>query len=214
MRNAPKAVRLSTRFSRKSGSIILLLCAMACMRVELLRAEPTPALNRTLIASQWPAFWIASPSVPGTVQGVFEFRREVELTSIPSRFLVHLSADNRYILRVNGQYVAEGPARGDLFHWRFETVDLAPYLHPGKNVLAAMVWNFSSLSPVAQMSDRTGFLLQGDGVVEAMVNTGAEWRVRRESGHSALGHAGANGYYAAGPAEKIDERVVDSDWDQ
>jgi hypothetical protein len=67
----------------------------------------------------------------------------------PSHFWVHVSADNGFILHVNGSYVLEGPARGDLFHWGVETVDLAPYLHTGKNILAALVWNFGEQSPVA-----------------------------------------------------------------
>ena len=57
-----------------------------------------------------------------------------------------------------------GPARGDSLHWRFETLDLASFLHAGKNVVAAVAWNFAEMSPVAQMSSCTGFLLQGDTV--------------------------------------------------
>ena len=171
-------------------------------------------LNRDLVASTWPAYWIASSQVPAACPGVFYFRRDLLLSSVPQHFWVHISADNRFILHVNGKYAAEGPARSDLFHWRFETVDLAPFLQPGQNVLAAVVWNFGELAPVAQMTNRTGFLMQGDTNAEAAVNTGLEWVVRQEPGRAALGHNGANGYYAAGPAEKIDGRLLDWDWDQ
>ncbi len=171
-------------------------------------------LNPGLVAAQWPASWIASASVTGGEPGVFYFRREITLSSVPAHFWVHISADNRFLLHVNGKYAAEGPARGDLFHWRFETVDLAPLLQQGQNVLAAIVWNFGELAPVAQMSNRTGFLMQGDTEVEAAVNTGKDWRVRHETGRAALGHEGAGGYYAAGPAEKIDGRLLDWSWDQ
>ena len=171
-------------------------------------------LNPALIAAFWPASWIASSDVPGGVPSVFYFRREISVSPIPAHFWVHVSADNRFLLHVNGKYAAEGPARGDLFHWRFETLDLAPLLQPGRNVLAAVVWNFGELAPVAQMSHRTGFLMQGDTEAEAAVNTGKDWQVRQESGRAALGHEGAGGYYAAGPAEKIDGRVLDWSWDQ
>ena len=50
----------------------------------------------------------------------------------PARFVVHVTADNRYQLFVNGARVAWGPARGDLDHWRYETLDLAPYLKAGQ----------------------------------------------------------------------------------
>ena len=122
----------------------------------------TPPLNPDLVASKWAATWIASPSAPAKSPGVFYFRKEITLSSVPEHFWVHVSADNRFVLHVNGQYAGEGPARGDLFHWRFETLDLAPLLHAGTNVLAAVVWNFGEVAPVAQMSNRTGFLMQGD----------------------------------------------------
>src|SRR3954468_22861010 len=171
-------------------------------------------LNPALVAAQWRASWIASPQVPGGLPGVFYFRREISLPSVPAHFWVHVSGDNRFLLHVNGKYAAEGPARGDLFHWRFETVDLAPLLQPGRNILAAVVWNFGELAPVAQMSNRTGFLVQGDTEAEAAVNTGKDWKVRPEPGRAALGHEGANGYFAARPAEKIDGHLLDWSWDQ
>lgn len=182
--------------------------------LALASAPENSPLNPRLVAAHWAASWIASAKVPGGVPGVFYFRREISLTSVPAHFWVHVSGDNRYVLHVNGKYAAEGPARGDLFHWRFETVDLAPLLQPGRNVLAAAVWNFGELAPVAQMSNRTGFVMQGDTDAEASVNTGKGWQVREEPGRAALGHEGAGGYYAAGPAEMMDGRLIDWSWDQ
>jgi len=200
---------LTNRIAQTCGAVWLL-----CSSLALASVPANNPLNPALIAARWPAFWIASANVPGGDPGVFYFRREILLSSVPAHFWVHVSADNRFLLHVNGKYAAEGPARGDLFHWRFETVDLAPLLQPGKNVLAAIVWNFGELAPVAQMSNRTGFLMQGDTPAEAAVNTGKNWQIRREPGRAALGHEGVHGYYAAGPAEKIDGRLLDWSWDQ
>ena len=63
-----------------------------------------------------------------------------------------MTADNRYKLYLNGRFVSLGPARGDIYNWNFETVDLAPYLIKGKNVLAAVIWNYAEQKPVAQIS--------------------------------------------------------------
>jgi hypothetical protein len=95
------------------------------------------------------------------------------LPEAPGHFVVHVSADNRYRLFVNGQSVAAGPPQSDLRNWRFNTVDLGPYLKAGRNVLAAVVWNGGEHRPMAQISHRTGFLLQGDSEREQAVNTGA-----------------------------------------
>ena len=56
--------------------------------------------------------------------------------------------------------MGDGPARGDLLHWRYERFDLAPFLQPGPNLITATVWNFGILAPLAQISDRTAFLLE------------------------------------------------------
>ena len=177
-------------------------------------ARAAGPLDPDLVASKWPASWISSPSASPKAPGVFYFRKELTLSTVPAHYRVHVSADNRFVLHVNGKYAGEGPARGDLFHWRFETIDLAPLLQPGPNVLAAVVWNFGEAAPVAQMTNRTGFLMQGNTEADSAVNTGAAWRVREEPGHSALDHSGTREYYAAGPGEKIDGRVLDWKWDQ
>jgi alpha-L-rhamnosidase len=90
----------------------------------------------------WSAQWIMHPVVQPQEHAVIIFRRSLELAKKPSSFIIHLSADNHYRLFVNGQYVLRGPARGDLSHWFYETVDIAEYLKAGENVLAAEVVNW------------------------------------------------------------------------
>jgi hypothetical protein len=149
------------------------------------------------------ALWISPPGVPGDAFGVFHFRRRFELAAPPDRFVVHVSADNRYRLFVNGQQVSSGPQRSDLMHWRYETVDLAPHLRAGRNVLAALVWNWGAERPVAQFSRRTGFLLQGDSEREAVVNTSPEWKVLHDAAYEPV-PVRLNAYYASPPGEAVD----------
>ncbi|HEU0138143.1 MAG TPA: hypothetical protein VFQ79_00455, partial [Bryobacteraceae bacterium] len=136
---------------------------------------PVSAANPELATQFWSAHWISVPGTPPSAYGVYHFRRAFELASKPGSFLIHVSADNRYQLFVNGERTAWGPARGDLFHWRYETVDIAPLLRPGRNVLAAVVWNFGEHAPQAQVTNETGFLLQGDTERERIADTNAEW---------------------------------------
>ena len=100
-------------------------------------------LNPALRTGYWSAHWIACPNVAPNAYGVYHFRKQVVLKEQPTHYVVHVSADNRYKLYVNGQLVSLGPARCDIYNWNFETVDLAPYLHEGKNSLAAVVWNYA-----------------------------------------------------------------------
>jgi hypothetical protein len=153
------------------------------------------------------AHWIAPPNVPGDSFTVFHARRSFPLADLPRRFVLHVSADNRYKLYVNGVQVSSGPQRSDVTHWRYETVDIAPQLHAGRNVIAALVWNWGAARPVAQHSHRTGFLIQGDSPVEAaLVNTGPSWKVLIDSAYApiVITSADMGNYYAAAPGDSID----------
>jgi alpha-L-rhamnosidase len=125
----------------------------------------------------WSAQWIMHPSVQPQEHAVIIFRKNFELDSKPASFVIHLSADNHYRLFVNGKYILRGPARGDLSHWFYETIDIAEYLNPGKNTLAAEVINWGPKRSFTFFSQMTSFILQGDTENEKMVNTsGGSWK--------------------------------------
>ncbi len=182
----------------------------------LLVASGLHAANPELLTNSWSARWITVPGASRTEYGVYHFRREISLASQPSTFLVHVSADNRYQLFVNGKRVSWGPARGDLYHWRYESVDLARELKPGRNVLAAVVWNFGTESPMAQVSSETGFLLQGDTAAERIADTGKDWKCIQDAAYSpipvGMGRDVA-GYYVAGPGEHVQAITYPWGWE-
>jgi hypothetical protein len=169
--------------------------------------RPEPRVFRDAIA----AHWIAHPTAPGEEYGVFHFRRTLELAAAPASFVVHVSADNRYRFFVNGRQVSSGPQRSDLMHWRYETIDLAPHLRPGRNVLAALVWNWGRHRPVAQFSRRTALLVQGDSERETLANSGPEWKVWHNQGYAPV-PVELRTYYASPPGESIDGRAWPWGW--
>jgi alpha-L-rhamnosidase len=168
-----------------------------------------------LVSRPWSARWISAPGSHPAEYGVYHFRRVLDLPSKPARFLVHASADNRYQLFVNGRRAAWGPARGDLFHWRYETLDLAPYLEAGPNVLAALVWNLDDLAPEAQITLETGFLLQGDTGAERAADTGPEWKCLRSAAYSPLVFTSGqmHGYFVAGPGDRVSAAAHPWGWE-
>lgn len=173
-----------------------------------------PALSQVQPREKWLASWITHPTAPSREPVVLHFRRDLQLDQVPSHFVVHVSADNRFILYVNHTRVGEGPARGDLAHWRYETFDLAPLLKAGANTIAATVWNFGVYAPLAQVSDRTAFLVEGDTDAQKVVNTGPDWMVELEAGHTIIPPklTEFQVYMAAGPGEQIDASRYDWDW--
>jgi hypothetical protein len=172
-------------------------------------------INAKLFDGRWPARWISLPGEPANVYGVYHFRKSFDLDVTPKRFVVHVSADNRYKLFVNGRLASLGPARGDVYNWNFETVDIAPLLKKGGNTLAAVVWNYAELKPVAQVSfNQTGFILQGDGQTEAVVNSGSSWLCIRNEAYRPWNEWTVLGYYAAGPGEWIDMAAYPHGWER
>ena len=163
---------------------------------------------------EWNASWITHPTAPLREPLVLHFRRTLDLPAVPASYTVRVSADNRFILYVNGRRVGDGPARADLAHWRYERFDLAPFLKSGSNLVTATVWNFGIYAPLAQMSDRTAFLLESEATGPTSLSTPEDWLVEAEPGHRPLDRSSVTlkTYMAAGPGEEIDASKYDWNW--
>lgn len=164
----------------------------------------------------WPARWILHPTAPARQYGIYHVRKAVELPQKPARFVVHVSADNRYRLFVNGKAVAIGPARSDTQNWNYETIDLAPYLQVGRNVLAAQVWYMGEGAPFAQMSYQLGFLMQGNSEAEKLVNTDASWKILYNTSYSPIKNdiPKLKTYIVAGDGDRVDAAQYPWGWEQ
>lgn len=155
----------------------------------------------------WEASWISHPTASVFDYGVFYFRNSFSLEAVEDSVIVYVSADNRYRLFVNGTEVSNGPARGNLEYWRYETVNISPWLQKGKNIIAAEVFNLGEHRPVAQFSHKTAFLFQAEGKLGEQLNTGkGNWRVTQNHAYSAIEVTReiVQDYFVAGPCDKID----------
>ena len=70
------------------------------------------------------------------------FLKQLELKAEPESGSIRISADTRYKLYINGQFVEMGPDRGDLQVWFYDPIDIGKYLHRGENVLAVQVLRY------------------------------------------------------------------------
>ena len=129
---------------------------------------------------------------------MLHFRRTLELASLAATFPVTVTADNRFVLYVNGVRVASGPSTGTIARWRYSSLDLAPHLHRGSNVIAAVVWNFGDAAPMAQVSLATGFRLTGAGISTSEPG----WRVAIDAGHTASKGSQQIDWHATWPARQ------------
>jgi len=165
------------------------------------------------LAGLWKAQWITSPSAPQRDPAVLHFRKVVEVPQVPEHFVVHVSADSLFILCVNQREIGRGPARSDLAHWKYETYDLAPSLHPGRNEIAATVWS-SGVSTGAQISDQTAFVLSGGSPEASVADTDSTWEVEEDKGLQNLPTPPEirRSYFVAEPAERINGALWDWSW--
>ncbi len=199
-----------------NNKILLLLAFFILIDISGTCQDLINRINPNLLEFRWQAQWIDHPETSGSAYGVYHFRKTFELDENPDTFIIHVSADNRYRLFVNGKAACFGPARGDILNWRYETLDLAPLLKRGENVIAAVVWNFGEQRPVAQFSIRTAFILQGNSDKEAIVNTNSSWKVYHNKGYEpvTVDYSMVNGYYAAGPGDHVNASLYPWNWEK
>jgi alpha-L-rhamnosidase len=94
---------------------------------------------------------------------------------------IHVSADERYQLYVDGQREGRGPERGSDRAWFYETYELD--LSAGEHTLVAIVWRLGQIGPQAQIGLVSGFLLEAEGPFEEMVSTkSAAWETKQVEG--------------------------------
>ena len=158
---------------------------------------------------QWPEPWVSYPTANSDAYGVYHFRKAFDMPELPDELVIHISADNRYELLVNGQRVCFGPAKGDLQTYKYDVIDIGPFLQEGENVLAALVFNMGEEKPMAFISAQTAFLLRAESEVYTFLNSDQGWKVLQNTAYDPIGYQELNtrawvrGYYACGPGDEV-----------
>lgn len=203
------------RLKRTFVFSVLFIAVLTAINAQIrLRGYEQEHIAPEFLKGQWKAQWIGVPECDLSDFGVYHFRKTINLEQVPAKFIVHVSADNRYKLFVNDSLVALGPCRGDVSNWNYETIDLAPFLREGRNILASVVWFLEPKdAPVAQVSfGKAGFLMQGNSKTEAVVNTDKSWKCIRNTAYGKCTTGRVRGYYAAGATELIQTGQYPHGW--
>jgi hypothetical protein len=164
-----------------------------------LPAAPLPADNN--IRYQYPIHrgkWIRHPAVDARTKSFCRYTLDFALAA-PATIELHVSADQRFELFCDGDYVGMGPDRSDLDHWSFHSYRLR--LAAGAHRLAAEVY-FLGLGPAdrpwAQTSLDPGFVLVAENS-PVDLNTGrAPWQVTLLEGVTTE-KAPVKGFFVVGP---------------
>jgi hypothetical protein len=155
-------------------------CIANAMRIFLSGAFI--ALLFTPAAQAWTANWIWQ-SVDGPVNTWLCLRKTVTLSAKPTVAPTRIAAENKYWLYVNGQLVVPGGGmdiRPDLTNTYYDSLDLAPYLVAGNNIIAVLVWHKGGNNGYSQhMVAKGGFLFESalSGATPAAIISDNTWKV-------------------------------------
>ncbi|MFJ8828466.1 hypothetical protein [Micromonospora aurantiaca] len=141
------------------------------------------------------------------------FRREFTLDRVPGRAPMRITADSRYVLWVNGVELARGPARSHPRRLLHDTVDAAPALRPGVNVVGVLVRFYGEptawwMPAVPTFSHGAGVLVAEVDLPGGVLGTDRTWRCRVSD---AWTRQRPSGLGQARP-EVLDGRRLDPEW--
>lgn len=133
--------------------------------------------------SDWAAQWIWQPQ-DRPANSWLRLRKKVTLSAKPTSAVVRIAAENKYWLYVNGQLVVPDGGldlRPDLTNTYYDSLDLAPFLVAGDNVVSALVWYKGGVAGYSQqMRSDGGFLFDAAiaGATPARIVSDSTWKVR------------------------------------
>ncbi|MCQ2391728.1 MAG: hypothetical protein MJ240_09925 [Kiritimatiellae bacterium] len=152
---------------------------------QLFRPERATRGNVNLLVQQaadkadW--IWLDGAAPASNAVDVVRFACTFTATTAPLVFDV--SADERFVLLLDGQEIARGPHKGCVNHWYYESYSVTG-LSVGDHRLEAVVVHFGEGRPRAVLTAGSGaFLLKAEGVYDGRLSTGrAKWRAARVRG--------------------------------
>ncbi|MBE6399290.1 MAG: hypothetical protein E7041_04005 [Lentisphaerae bacterium] len=140
-------------------------------------------------------FWINDFKISSGTRDIrTQMLRIFELDTVPGACEIQVTADARYTLWVNGQFVNHGPARGFVESQPFDRLEIAPYLVKGQNHLALLQYRPGGSNYSYVFSGIHGVLLHGIAG-NTDISSGPQWLLRNAPGYIP-GVAKAAGQYA------------------
>jgi len=132
-----------------------------------------------------------------------KFRNEFQVAEGDGALVLDVSADERFYLTLDGEFVARGPNRATVENWQYQSYEVSG-LKPGMHVMEAVVWTLGDYGPLAQLSYRGGFALKAEGAYDSKLTTGkGAWKVGRLPGIKPIGKDKDAGAWGTGSQFEI-----------
>ena len=125
--------------------------------------------------------WIDDAGPSGGAMDAVRFSRKFAAQGSPLE--IDVSADERFVLFLDGREIARGPHKGTVNHWYCQTYSITG-LDGGEHSLEAIAYRMGERRPTGVLTaGKGGFLLKASGAYDRLLTTGtAKWQARRVTG--------------------------------
>lgn len=133
----------------------------------------------------WKAKWIWDDGEEQPRNYWLCFRKSMRLDAAPDEAKLHITADSRYVLYINGSLVAMGPVKSWPGELSYDTYDICHRLKQGNNTIAVLVTHFG-VSNYAYIEGRGGLIAQLElqtGQISETLATDNTWKAHVHSGY-------------------------------
>lgn len=149
---------------------------------------------------------IWSPAAPIGTQAYVAFRKSFDLVELPHTSTLHLFADSRFLLWVNGRHVLRGPSRFHPSRPEYDTLDLTPHLRLGRNSIVVLVHHYAGATSGRIIRHAPGLTTQLVADGREILRTDPNWKTSAETEYQA-----SPGAWSSIP-DVIDGRKRPGDW--
>jgi len=165
--------------------LLLGLCAVTLAAPASLSQPGSAPTTAPAPARAWRGKWIWTDGDPAPRNSYTYFRNTFEVARPQREAQVHLTADSRYLLYVNGAFIGRGPVRSDRRYLYYDSWNVQPHLKMGKNVIAVLVHHYGEYTFQYQQG-RGGLLLDAVGFGGLpLTDTGPGWKALRSEAWAA-----------------------------
>ena len=172
----------------------------------------------------WAGKWIWTEGEDHPYHYFLMARGDFDLAATPRKSTLKITASDRYILYLNGEYLGRGPARSDPRWKSYDVYEVGSRLHAGKNVIAVLAYHYGSQNNYSR-DERAGLFAQLEVTEpdesQRVIGTGKDWRLRhaqawRRDVELINMAVGITEVYNANldPPDWVDPNFDDSGWEQ
>lgn len=113
------------------------------------------------IRFKWDGKWIHGNQLEHNNNTYYYFRKTINLDKVEDQTQIFISAESKYKLYINEEYVSYGSLQSQPFYKYYDVVDISQYLQEGDNIIAIHVYFLGTIDNIepgvlCQINDQRG----------------------------------------------------------